>query len=52
MSVMDMINSVGFPIFVCLYLVKTNEKILNTIDKRLEKIEIEISLIKGENING
>ena len=45
----NIINNVGFPIFVCIYLVKNNEKLVNSItdltvtlkgiDTRLEILE-------------
>lgn len=37
-----MINDIGFPIFACLYLGAINQKILNTIDNRLELIELRL----------
>lgn len=30
-EVITIINNVGFPIFVCIYLVKNNEKLANSI---------------------
>lgn len=49
MDIVNIINSVGFPIFVCVYLVKNNEKLitsindlsltLKAIDTRLEILE-------------
>ena len=48
-EVVNIINNVGFPIFVCIYLVKNNEKLVNSItdltvtlkgiDTRLEILE-------------
>lgn len=43
------INDVGFPIFACLYLGFINQKILTTIDKRLEVIEIRLKILEGKN---
>ena len=37
-----MINDIGFPIFACLYLGAINQKILNTIDNRLDLIELRL----------
>lgn len=51
MEIIDLINSVGFPIFACIYLAKNNEKLgnsinelsmtLKTIDTRLQRLEKE-----------
>ena len=30
-EIVTIINNVGFPIFVCIYLVKNNEKLVNSI---------------------
>ena len=30
-EIVTIINTVGFPIFVCIYLVKNNEKLVNSI---------------------
>lgn len=48
-EITNLINNVGFPIFVCIYLVKNNEKLVNSfteltvtlkgIDTRLEILE-------------
>lgn len=52
-EIVNIINNVGFPIFVCIYLVKNNEKLANAItdltvtmkgiDTRLEELEKERS---------
>lgn len=49
--IVDLINSVGFPIFACIYLAKNNEKLgnsinelsltLKSIDTRLQRLEQE-----------
>lgn len=49
--VVELINSVGFPIFACVYLAKNNEKLgqsitdlsitLKAIDTRLQRLEME-----------
>lgn len=51
-EIVTIINTVGFPIFVCIYLVKNNEKLVNSIteltvtlkgiDTRLEILEDSI----------
>lgn len=45
MEFIDIINQVGFPIFACIYLTRTNDKILNTVDKRLEIMDIKLDTI-------
>lgn len=49
MDIVGLINSVGFPIFACIYLAKNNEKLgesitelsvtLKAIDTRLQRLE-------------
>lgn len=48
MDIMEMINSVGFPIFACIYLTRTNDKILNTVDKRLEILDVKLNHLLKE----
>ena len=53
----DLINTVGFPIFACVYLAKNNEKLgnsinelsltLKAIDTRLERLERLERIEKG-----
>lgn len=50
MELVDLINQVGFPIFACLYLGKTNQKILDTIDKRLELIEVRLGNLENKGV--
>ena len=55
--IVELINSVGFPIFACVYLAKNNEKLgesitelsvtLKAIDTRLHRLEMEDK--KGTN---
>ena len=55
--IVELINSVGFPIFACVYLAKNNEKLgdsitelsvtLKAIDTRLQRLEMEDK--KGTN---
>lgn len=47
-EIISLINSVGFPIFACIYLGGTNQKVLNTLDKKLEVIQLQISELKGD----
>lgn len=50
--IITIINDVGFPIFACLYLGFINQKILTTLDKRLEIIDIRLEkLERKEDIN-
>lgn len=49
MDVVNLINSVGFPIFACIYLSNINTKVLNTIDKRLQLIELKIDRLEEKN---
>lgn len=44
-ELINLINQVGFPIFACVYLTMTNDKILNTVDKRLEIMDLKLNEI-------
>ncbi|MGL5569366.1 MAG: YvrJ family protein [Cetobacterium sp.] len=49
MDVTEIISNVGFPIFVCLYLVKNNEKLissLNQLSNTLETMNIRLELLE------
>lgn len=52
MDIVGLINTLGFPIFACIYLAKNNEKLgnsinelsstLKTLDSRMQRIEQDL----------
>ena len=53
-EIVNLINNVGFPIFVCIYLVKNNEKLVNSISDltvTLKGIDTRLEILEERNKN-
>lgn len=51
-EIVTIINNVGFPIFVCIYLVKNNEKLVNSISEltvTLKGIDTRLEILEERN---
>lgn len=51
-DIVTIINNVGFPIFVCIYLVKNNEKLVNSISEltvTLKGIDTRLEILEERN---
>lgn len=51
-EIVAIINNVGFPIFVCIYLVKNNEKLVNSISEltvTLKGIDTRLEILEERN---
>lgn len=49
MDIVEIINNVGFPIFVCIYLVKNNEKLIQSINElslTLKAIDTRLDMLE------
>ena len=54
MDIISLINSVGFPIFACIYLVKNNEKLIDSINDlsiTLKGIDTRLEIIERKQEN-
>lgn len=53
-EIVTIINTVGFPIFVCIYLVKNNEKLVNSITEltvTLKGIDTRLQILEERTNN-
>lgn len=53
-EIVAIINNVGFPIFVCIYLVKNNEKLVNSITEltvTLKGIDTRLQILEERTNN-
>lgn len=53
-EIVTIINNVGFPIFVCIYLVKNNEKLVNSITEltvTLKGIDTRLQILEERTNN-
>lgn len=54
-DIIAIINNVGFPIFVCIYLVKNNEKLVNSISDltvTLKGIDTRLEILEEDRRKG